>query len=90
MQRLSPFGLKRILEKPGFKNYEITGAGGWHTSAAQFICMYVGFGIGNRFMRKLLMLLFYFPVLLLVKRDREVSEFHHTGMINSIAFKATK
>jgi SAM-dependent methyltransferase len=90
MQRLSPYGLKRILEKSGFQTHEITGAGGWNTSLAQFICMYIGFGVKNRLLRKALKLLCYFPVLLLVKTDRETVEFRHTDMINSIAFNATK
>lgn len=90
MQRLSPFGLKRALEKSGFQEHEISGMGGWNTSLAQFICMYIGFGVGNRFLRNALKLLFHFPVLLLVWADREVTEFRNTGMTNSLAFKATK
>lgn len=90
MQRLSPFGIKRIIEKAGYQSHEVVGAGGWRTSLAQFICMYVGFGIDNSFLKMGLKLLFYFPVLYLTKNDSEVTEFRHSGMINSICFKAVK
>jgi len=87
---MSPFGLKRIMDKSGFQAPAIIGSGGWNTSLAQFISMYIGFGVKSRLLRKALKLLFFFPVLLLVKMDSEVVEFRHTSMINSLAFKAFK
>ena len=90
MQRLSPFGIKRIFEKTGFERHEIIGAGGWRTSLAQFITMYIGFGISKKFIQKMLKVIFYYPVLYLTRKDHEVTEFRHAGMINSISFWAVK
>jgi SAM-dependent methyltransferase len=90
IQRLSPFGIKRIIDNVGFSSSEIIAAGGWKTSFAQFLCAYGGIGIKNRYLAMLFKGFFYFPILYLVKSDKEVKEFTHGLMINSISFKIVK
>jgi hypothetical protein len=88
-QRFTPYGLKYLLNKAGFQKNEIVGAGGWRIATAQFISAYISFGIKNNVAKKLLKAILYYPILIMAK-DKEVTEFNHTSMINLLTFKAIK
>jgi SAM-dependent methyltransferase len=91
MRRMTPFSLKKLFEEIGYESHDIKGSGGWNRSMAQMLGMYVEIGLwGKKYLKKIAKAITYFPILYLTKHDVEVSDFRHTGMINSISFKAIK
>lgn len=90
IQRFTPFGLQKVLENAGFKEIRILAPGGWRLSLAQFLCIYIGFGVNSKLVKKLLSALFYFPVLWLSRNIVATENFRNKMMINMLSFKARK
>jgi SAM-dependent methyltransferase len=89
-QRFTPFGLQNTLKDAGFNEIEIIAAGGWKVSLAQFLSVYAGFGIRNKFLKNSTTAVFYFPVLWLSSHIRTIKSFQNKIMINMLCFKAVK
>lgn len=89
-QRFTPLGVADLLAQADFVLTEVTGSGGWRTALAQFLSVYVSFGMQSGIAKKIGKALLYLPVKWLVSHDKPVTEFHHTGMVNLTVFKAAK
>ena len=71
--RYTPFSLQRHLENSGFKNIEIKALGGWHASMAQMLGLWVRRAPMNPKKRKILSLILKPFILLLIKKDKNLT-----------------
>jgi SAM-dependent methyltransferase len=89
--RYTPFAIKRHLEKTGFKNIEICAHGGWHTSMAQMLGLWVRRSGLERYPKYLFSQLAVRIIEKLLAMDKnKVVEFNEGQMISGlsgIAFK---
>lgn len=88
--RYTPFSLKRHLENSGFVNIEIFASGGWHSSLAQMLGLWVNRGVGNKIAKKVLSFFFKPIISFLIKKDKAPTDFKEGQMIPSffgIAYK---
>jgi len=83
--RYTPFALKRLLEETGFADIEIKATGGWHTSMAQMLGLWVRRApIGNR-KRKWLSAILKPVIKYLLKIDQyNNTSFHESQMITGL------
>ncbi|MNL00194.1 Demethylmenaquinone methyltransferase [compost metagenome] len=89
--RYTPFSLQRHLENSGFKNIEIKALGGWHASMAQMLGLWVRRAPMNPKKRKILSLILKPFILLLIKKDKNLTvNFKEGQMITGLYGVAKK
>ncbi|RKX65539.1 MAG: class I SAM-dependent methyltransferase [Tenericutes bacterium] len=89
--RLTPFTLRNILSETGFRHIDVKMLGGWDASLAQMLGLWVVRRPGmNRFLRKLLKLIFKPIIWMLRKIDARPAEFVEGQMITGIGGVAGK
>jgi SAM-dependent methyltransferase len=89
-RRFSPYGVEHLLHQAGFSSINITAAGGWNLSMAQFLSTYIQFGLSSGFIKRIFKILFYFPIKWLSSSMKTIAVFENRLMINLLFFTATK
>ncbi len=92
--RYTPFALKRLLMKAGFKNFQLRATGGWDASLSQMLGLWVRRShmsrIGRLLLRPFISLFLWPLIFLLYKMDKPPPEFRESSMITGIAGTAWK
>jgi len=89
--RYTPFSLQRHLEQVGFENIDIKATGGWHSSMAQMLGLWVRRSPMSSFKRKWLSRLLK-PIIrkLIFLEEGRVVQFKESQMITGLYFIAKK
>ena len=85
--RYTPFSLQRHLTNSGFTNIQLKATGGWNSSLAQMLGLWVRRSPLNKNIRKILSILLKPVIKLLIKKDRKrisIIEFKDGQMITGI------
>ena len=83
--RYTPFSMERLLKEAGFTNIKINAFGGWHSSLAQMLGLWVRRAPINPSKRKILSYLLKPVIGLLIKKDNKISfEFTEGQMITGL------
>ncbi|MGD1019127.1 MAG: class I SAM-dependent methyltransferase [Verrucomicrobiia bacterium] len=88
--RYTPFALQRLLSSAGFEKITLRALGGWDTSLAQMIGLWVRRRPFSPTKRKLLSAVAAPVVRFLIRHDQLPNKFHESCMITGISGKAVK
>jgi len=82
--RYTPFALERLLKEAGFDHIEIYASGGWHSSFAQMLGLWLRRSNLNETIRKSLSYFSKYLIRYLVKIDKPIKDFNHPHMLTTI------